>query len=52
MGPAAVQGRLWGTAAHDGPGCSSRLCGRLARLKPEFGPSGLVSGGQNIGPAR
>jgi len=52
MGPAAVPGRLWGTASHDGPGSSSRLRGPLARLKHEFDASNLVSRSQNIGPAR
>jgi hypothetical protein len=48
MGLAAVPGRLWGTASHDGPGSAGRLRGRLARLKPGSDASGL----QSIGPAR
>jgi len=62
MGPAAVQGKLWGTASHAWARVveplvrvcwlnSGEPCGWLAWLKHEFGPSGLVSGGPLIGPA-
>ena len=63
MGPAAVAGQLSGTASHAWARVveplvrvcwlnSGEPCGRLAWLKPGFGPSGLVSRSQDIGPAR
>jgi len=62
MGPAAVQGQLWGTASDAWARVveplvrvrwlySGEPCGWLAWLKHEFDPPDLAGRSRNIGPA-